>query len=299
MTPGNQNGLTRRDFVKGAAAAGLTAAAWPLAAKQVLAKSEMSRVVLIRDPNVVSVDGTLDGQILIRMFDDAVTLLMNEANSTAAWKKMANSDDVVGVKSNVWRFLRTPPVLENHIAKKLTGVGVKPDNIDIRDRGILKNEVFKNSTAIINVRPLRAHHWAGVGGCIKNLIMFDPNPSKYHADACAELGNLFDLPILKNKVRMHCLLMLQPLYNCKGPHDFQKQFTWHYNGLLVSEDPVAVDAIGVSILQAKRLQEFRENRPFTTSIKHIRLADERYGLGNSKQENIELVRIGWEEGILI
>ena len=299
MTTDNQNGLTRRDFVKGAAAAGLAAAAWPLAAKPALAKSERSRVVLIRDKDVISASGTLDGQVLIRMFNEAATLLMNEETPTAAWKKLANSDDKVGVKSNVWRFLRTPPVLENHIAKKLTGIGIKPDNIDIRDRGILKSEVFQNSTAVINVRPLRAHHWAGVGGCIKNLIMFDPNPSKYHPDACASLGSLFDLPILKNKVRLHCLLMLQPLYHCKGPHDYQRKFTWYYNGLLVSEDPVAVDATGVRILQAKRLQEFQENRPFTTSIKHIRLADERYGQGNANPDNIDLIKIGWEEGILI
>ena len=299
MSEKSNHGITRRDFIRASAGAGAVAVVWPIVGKPALAKSEMSRVVLIRDPDVISVDGTLDGQVLIRMFDEAVTSLMNEETPLAAWKKMANSEDIVGVKSNIWRFLPTPPVLENYIAKKLTGVGVKPDNIDISDRGILTSEVFKNSTAVINVRPLRAHHWAGVGGCIKNLIMFDPNPSKFHSDACAALGSLFDMPILKNKVRLHVLLMLTPLYHCKGPHDFQKKFTWRYNGLLISEDPVAVDATGVSILQAKRLQEFGENRPFTTSIKHIRLADERYGLGNSKPENIELVKIGWTEDILI
>ncbi len=38
----------------------------------------------------------------------------------------------------------------------------------VDDRGVLQNPVFNRSTALINVRPMRAHHWSGLGTLIKN-----------------------------------------------------------------------------------------------------------------------------------
>jgi hypothetical protein len=62
---------------------------------------------------------------------------------------------------------------------------------------------------------------------------------------------------------------------------------------------VAVDAIGVRILQAKRRQFFGKDRPLQPPAKHIFLADTRHHLGVSDPSRIELIRLGWKEDILI
>jgi len=62
---------------------------------------------------------------------------------------------------------------------------------------------------------------------------------------------------------------------------------------------VAVDAVGLRIFQVKRLDYFCEERPFTPSPRHIIIADTKHILGVSGLQKIELVRLGWNEGILI
>ena len=84
-----------------------------------------------------------------------------------------------------------------------------------------------------------------------------------------------------------------------GPHHFNKNYTWQYKGLLVGFDPVAVDSVGVRILQAKRKEYFKEERPINPPVKHIFLADTRHNLGTADPEKIELIKLGWDEDLLI
>ena len=170
--------------------------------------------------------------------------------------------------------------------------GVKEANIDTGDRGDLQDPVFQDATALINVRPMRTHHWSGVGSLIKNYIMFHPAPPEWHADSCADLAGLWDLPLVKGKTRLNVLLMLTPLFQSKGPHAFSKKYTWPYKGLLVGTDPLATDALGLEILKARRREYFGEERPFSVSPKHIRVAEEKFGLGVADPARIELVKLG-------
>jgi hypothetical protein len=93
--------------------------------------------------------------------------------------------------------------------------------------------------------------------------------------------------------------MLNPQFHGIGPHNYSDKYVWEYKGILVSRDPVAVDAIGVRILQAKRREYFGEERPLRPPAKHIYLADARHHLGVSDPDKIELIKLGWEEAILI
>jgi len=187
----------------------------------------------------------------------------------------------------------------NIIKNKIIQCGVSENNISIDDRGILGNPVFKKSTALINVRPIRTHDWSGVGSLLKNYIMFVRKPSIYHPDSCANLAKLWYLPHVKGKTRLNILVMLTPLFHGMGPHHFSAKFTWAYNGLLVGFDPVAVDATGVRILQAKRKHFFGEERPINPPVKHVYLADTRHHLGTADPSKIDLIKIGWEKDILI
>jgi len=298
--------LSRRDLLLSGAAwatAGI-AGSGRLTFAQTAALELRSRVVLIRHPGVVAEDGSLDGPILHDMLNQAVESLLDTQSSATAWKQLVGSADVVGVKSNAWRRLATPPELEDAIRAEVAAAGVAAKDIAVDDRGVRTDPVFKrmlasDSGAMINVRPMRTHHWSGLGTCLKNPIMFVPRPADYHADACASIGAFWRELGLAEKTRLNILVMLTPQFHGVGPHSFSPRFVWTYGGLIVGTDPVAVDATGERIIQAKRSEFFGEDRRISPPPHHIRYAETRYHLGVSDPARIDIVRIGWHEGSLI
>ena len=258
-----------------------------------------SRVVLIREARVLDAGGKVRAEVLSSMLDRAVTRLLGARDPATAWRRLIKPGDTVGVKSNVWAHLPTPPELDAALVQRVRGVGVRADRVSVGDRSVLRDKVFLSSTALINVRPMRTHHWSGVGSLIKNYIMFVPEPWRYHPDSCARLGNIWKLPLVAGKTRLNILVMLTPLFYGVGPHHYDRKYVWRYSGLLVGTDPVAVDTTGLRILEAKRRAHFGEYRRMRPPARHIALAGARYGLGQSDPKRIELVKLGWTKGRLI
>ena len=93
--------------------------------------------------------------------------------------------------------------------------------------------------------------------------------------------------------------MLTPQFHSVGPHGYSPEYIWPYKGLIVSTDPVAADSTGLRIIEAKRKEYFKEDRPLSPPAKHIELADTRHHLGTADVKKIDLVKIGWDENILI
>lgn len=293
--------ITRRKLLKNTALATIGASLFmnlPLKAfgKN---KSDLTKVVLIRNRKVLDSEGNVDNEIIQKMVDQAVLQLTGKENVSDAWKVILRPDDVLGIKTNNWKNLATPPQLEEVLKGKALETGLKEENISISDRGIRNDPVFKRSTALINVRPMRTHAWSGVGSLLKNYIMFVDKPSDYHGDSCADLAKIWKLDHVKDKTRLNILVMLTPLFHGVGPHHFNKQFTWAYNGLVVGFDPVAVDSVGLRIIQAKRTAYFGEDTPLNPPAKHILLADTRHQLGTANPEKIDLIRLGDSDDILI
>jgi hypothetical protein len=257
------------------------------------------RVVLVRDQSVIDRNGTINQQTLDRMLDDALVELFERRTSDEAWRRIAKPTDTVGIKTNEWRYLRTPIELENTMKSRLQEAGVSEERISIDDRGVLSNPVFQKATVLINARPMRAHHWAGVGGCLKNYIMFTPSPPDFHPNSCVDLGALWNLPIVQGKTRLNVLVMLTPQFHCLGPHHFDKEYTWQYKGMLVGTDPVALDAVGLKIIEAKRRLYFKGDSPMRPPVRHIVAAEEKHGIGIADLDKIEIRKLGWKDEILI
>lgn len=291
--------FTRRDFLKAAAAAPLAGAVIPALRGSPPSLADKVRVVLVRDPSPLGPGGAPAAEVVQRMLDDAVKSVVGESDIVKAWRSLIRPDDVVGIKSNAWRFIPTTAEVEQAIKRRVMDAGVAEDRVAIDDRGVLRNPVFQKATALINARPMRSHHWSGVGSLIKNYIMFTPQPSAWHGDTCADLAKIWDLPAVKGKTRLNVLVMFTPLFHGVGPHHYAKEFTWEYKGLIVSRDPVAADATGLRVIQAKRKEHFGADSPLQMTPHHIRLADTRHHLGVSDPSRIELVKLGWEEGALI
>jgi hypothetical protein len=290
--------ITRRDFLKiGAAAAVGGIIGLPRTATA--AAVGKSRVILIRNKEVVGASGSIQAEVLEQMLDQAVTTLLGTPDPMTAWQQLVKPEDVVGIKSNVWYYLPTPRSLEAAIQGRLLQAGVKKENISADDRGVLSNPVFQRATALINTRPMRTHYWSGLGTLLKNYIMFTPRPSDYHDNACERLGALWHFPQVKGKTRLNILVMLTPQFHGVGPHSFSKEHIWNYCGLIVSTDPVSADATGATIIQKKRDDFFGARKPISPPLNHITAADTRFGLGNSRPEMIEVIKLGWDEGSLI
>lgn len=291
--------ITRRDFLKVASAAPLAGALVPALKGAPAAAENKVRVVLVRDPGPLGPGGAPPADVVQRMLDDGVKALLGETDIAKAWKTLIKPGDTVGIKTNAWRYIPTTTEVEQALKKRVVQAGVAEDRIGIDDRGVLRNPIFQNATALINARPMRSHHWSGVGSLIKNYIMFVPQPSAYHGDTCADLATLWELPAVKGKTRLNVLVMFTPLFHGVGPHHYAKEYTWDYRGLILSLDPVAADATGLRIIQAKRKEFFGDDRPLQMNPHHIQLADTRHHLGTSDPARIELVTLGWSEGILV
>ena len=115
--------ISRRQFMKSASAAtfgatlllrGGAAAAPPQAGK--------SRVVLIRDLNVLDENGQPKAAAVQEMLDAGIAALTGKPDAPAAWKTIVHPGDVVGLKNNRWPYLRTTPEVEG-------GLGVPRETV--------------------------------------------------------------------------------------------------------------------------------------------------------------------------
>ena len=294
--------VTRRDFMKRSASAVLgTAIPLSQASPQDSStqRPDRSKVVLIRNADALDENSAFNGEVIQQMLDEAVMALFDAETPVDAFREMISADQVVGIKTNVWAYLPTPAELESAIKARVLDVGVSEENISIDDRDVRTNPVFQNAHSIINVRPLRTHYLSGVSGCMKNLIMFSESQRKWHPNSCGDLGLLQTLPEVKGRLRLHILAALTPQFHGRGPHHYSRRYVWNYKGLIVGTDVVAVDAIGLKLLMAKRTEVLGAAKALPPVPKHIEIADKVHGLGNSDLAKIDLIKLGWQEDVLI
>ncbi len=296
----SRRSMSRRQFIKGASAAALTAPLLVRGMEQAAAPAPAkSRVILVRNLDVLDENGLPKPAVVQEMLDTGIKALTGKPDPQSAWKTLIKPSDVVGIKNNRWNYLRTTAQVENALKTRIMEAGVKESNIAVDDLGVLQNPIFQKATALINARPMRSHHWAGVGSLIKNYIMFIPEPITIHPDSCADLASIWDLPIIKGKTRLNVLVMFTPQFHSFGPHSFNPKYVWKYHGLMLGFDPVAVDATGLRIIEGIRKDYFGDDRPLNPPAKHIAIADTKYHLGTADPEKIELIKIGYDESSFV
>jgi hypothetical protein len=290
--------ITRRDFLRGTAGFLLTSTGLTIATRNATAQTK-TKVVVIRNIDVVGPNSEIKRNILQTMLDESVYVLTGKKDAQAAWQSMFSATDIVGIKTNAWHYLPTPKEMEGSIQQRLVDIGIPAANTSIDDRGVLDNPVFKKATSLINVRPVRTHHWSGVGSCLKNYIMFVRNPSAYHDEGCSDLGKIWTYPVVKGKTRLNILCALTPQFYGRGAHFFDRRYVWPYKGLIVGTDPVAVDAVGAELLRRKRIAHFGDDRALDVQPVHISVSDKKYHLGVSDLSRIEIVKLGWQDEVLL
>ena len=119
----------------------------------------------------------------------------------------------------------------------------------------LSKIISRQCTAIVNVPVLKDHNIAGLSLSLKNYFGAIENPNKFHSSNCDPyVADLNMAPQIREKSKLIICDTITVLYE-GGPTDCKPRYMWHYNGLIIGTDPVAVDQIGLMLLEEKRVSE--------------------------------------------
>jgi hypothetical protein len=279
--------LTRRDFVRtGAGAAvglSLPAAAWATLPAR---PARSATVTVVRDSRVLDAAHRVDSQVLGEMLAETVKRVTKTASARDGWRALVKPTDVVGLVPSK-ALNPTHEELVDLVRAALVDAGVAADNI--RNVQNSRGKV-ESCTALITIPGLKAHWLTGIGTVLKNYIMFSAEPSAYHDENNDKLGEIWLMPHVKGKTRLVLVDALRPLCD-KGPQ-VDPRYLWDYKGLLAGTDPVAVDAIGLQVIMARRQELRGEPWPLQPPPLCVAMADHRYGLGTARLDEIAVDRVG-------
>ena len=290
-----------------------------------------TRVVLVRNRSVLSKEHSLNSAVADEMINEALLRLTDTSKPEGAWRKLFKPDDVVGIKVNALggKQIATHPVVVDAIAAGLKRAGVPENNIIVWDR--LTDELEKagyrinrsktgvgcygtdtnydrepeisgsigscfsrilssRCTALINVPVLKDHDLAGVSISLKNFYGAIHNPNKYHDNNCDPyIADVNKHPYIKNKLRLIVCDAITLLY--QGGPAYKPQYALSYCGVLVSRDPVAVDTIGVKLIEDVRREKGLDSlKEAGREPVHVTTAAKQ-GLGTDDLSKIDFIKV--------
>jgi uncharacterized protein (DUF362 family) len=146
--------------------------------------------------------------------------------------------------------------------------------------------------AVINLPVLKDHGITGVTMALKNMFGAIHNPNKYHLSVGDPyIADVNMLPPIRQKVRLHICDATTAQY--EGGPSYMPQWTWPYNTLLISQDPVALDYTGWQILEQKRAEKgMKSLQALGRTPDYIRTAaDPNHRLGTNDPLQIEQLEV--------
>lgn len=322
--------MSRREFLRhgvSAAAAVGAAAALPGAVGRLLAQeapaaataeaAAKSRVIVITHPEALVREYSANRPVLEQMLERAVRELVGADSEKKAWRHVALPGEPVTVKTTRagGELLKTHEELSAYISRRLVElVGSDKDRVRIWDRPDLSgaemelSEPFllptrgketrlraalvKDSPAIINMPVLKTHSGTGASIAMKNHFGSINNPSVFHSwlkgDMAKSIAELNNVDPIRTRTRLIVVDATRPLF-AEGPTD-NPDFRWTFGGLIVGTDPVAVDSVGLDILEKRREEHLGRAWPLDHAREMVRWG-QKIGLGNADASRIEVVRI--------
>jgi uncharacterized protein (DUF362 family) len=143
---------------------------------------------------------------------------------------------------------------------------------------------------VLNLPVLKQHMLSGMSGALKNQFGCIHNPNKMHLDKCDPyISEVNALPAIRQKQRLIVMDALRPVVD-NGP-SYQPGMAEVANALLFAVDPVAMDVVGLELLE-----ELRRKRGLPSLDKvdltptHIQTSA-KTGLGVGERAAIDVVSI--------
>lgn len=222
----------------------------------------------------------------------AVARAVGERDAVEAMRRLFRPRDVVGIKVNCLggRGMSPDPALAAALAGWIVRAGVPAGNVvifDMREPHLVKagytierggagvrcipvtddfektprewggggscfaRILVEDLTALINLGVLKDHDLAGVSVGLKNWYGVIHNPNKFHDGGCNPyVAKLAAFPLIRDKVRL--TVVDAAVAQCHGGPARSPRWAWPYGAVLASTDPVATDAFGWSVIEARR-----------------------------------------------
>ena len=171
------------------------------------------------------------------------------------------------------------------------GAGYSQELINYKHIGSLLSRIMESFTNVqLNLPVLKDHSLSGVTGALKNYFGAVHNPNKYHDDGCDPfIADLNQVPQIREQQRLIVCDALR--VQCNGGPSYHPQWAENYGGIIVGDDPVAVDFVGYQIIdRIRRKHGLPDLEKAGRKPKHIfTAADSEHNLGKASSEDIELV----------
>jgi len=139
----------------------------------------------------------------------------------------------------------------------------------------------------INLPVLKDHSIAGMSAGMKNMYGAINNPNKFHSTNCSPYcAHINNLTPIRDKHRLTILDAVKVQYN--GGPGWVSEYVDYYNGILMSADPVAVDHVGLKILEHIRKKNGQRTlKEVHREVKYLYEADQ-IGLGENSVSKIDV-----------
>jgi uncharacterized protein (DUF362 family) len=118
----------------------------------------------------------------------------------------------------------------------------------------LSKILTRTCSTVINVPVLKNHGITGVTGAMKNMYGVINNPQNCHGNHCNPyVADVMKLPGIQQKIHFHICDVITSVF--EGGPSYNPQYAYHYNGVMVSRDPVALDHCGWQIVEKMRAEK--------------------------------------------
>lgn len=318
----NATDLSRRDFLKRTA---LTAGAASILARgsaevsgQEPQNENLTTVVRVKSEYVFETRGVHEG-VLRDLLESVLRRITGAEDVVSAWGKIVEPGQRLALKFNhsganglgisdpMLRVLVRTLVAAGHRPGDLVAIEVSPalrrETETLAPRPGWSKETYDfgsgqdqlaawlaNVDGIINVPFLKHHNIAGMTCCLKNLShALVKHPAQFHGQGCSPyIGDIVALPEIRKKLRVHLVNGVRVVFD--GGPEAREDLIWNGNLLLGGFDPVAVDVVGLQILD--RVRRGLNLPPIAVSGPPAYLsAAENQGLGTARLNRIEVKKI--------
>lgn len=154
--------------------------------------------------------------------------------------------------------------------------------IEDEEKSCFSEIVTKDITKLINIAVLKHNEDSGITWALKNIALgVTTNKVRFHIDYCTRsIAEILSFPCLKDKMVLH----IGEAAKISTVSVLGSQLAFD-NRIFFSTDPVAMDRIGLDILEQKRLEQQLE--PIRDISTHIAACADK-GLGTDDLHNIDL-----------
>ena len=315
-------GLSRRDFLKRTVITAGAASLLSHGSTKVLGKQpeddSLSTVVRVKSEYVLATRGIHEG-VLQDMLESVLRKLTGADDVVAAWgaivepgQRLAlkfnhSGADGLGTSDPMLRVLVRTLVKAGHRPQDLVAIEVSPAlrqetetstpkvgwSKETYDFGSGTDQLaswLADVDGIINVPFLKHHNIAGMTCCLKNLShALVKHPAQFHRHGCSPyIGDIVSLPEIREKLRVHLVNGVRIVFD--GGPEAREDFIWDGKLLLGGFDPVAVDVVGLQILDRVRRVL---NLPLIAASgppAYLSAAEKR-GLGTARLHQIEVRKV--------